>query len=198
MKLRKFDIIMCFLVLIMPGAVAQTTWKAPGYKAETFRRVMVLARVTEDAARRQLEDFTVKFLKDKGITAIPAYSQVQPADLVSREVFLKKADSLQVDALLVYAVEGAEKVAQHKPTVSVGVGFGMYGGFVGASAPVAGGTKMVTQVELSANFYTRSSQDKQWIMQLSAILDKGTDELAYTLSKSTVKAMFRDKLFIMP
>jgi hypothetical protein len=158
--------------------------------------VMVLAKVTEPAARRQLEDFTVKFLHDKGIVAIPAYSNVKKTEGVSREEFLVIADSLQVDALLVYSVNGAVQSAEYTPTVSVGVGVGMYGGYAGASVPIAGGMKMVTEVKLSVYFYNRASTDEQWAFQLSGTLEDGTDKLAYTFAKNTVKAMIKEGLFI--
>jgi hypothetical protein len=184
------------IVLMLPVTKAQTTWKSSDYTPEPYRKVMVLAKVTEPAARRQLEDFTVKFLNDKGIVAIPAYSNVKKTEGVSREEFLVIADSLQVDALLVYSVNGAVQSAEYTPTVSVGVGVGMYGGYAGASVPIAGGMKTVTEVKLSVYFYNRASTDEQWAHQLSGTLEDGTDKLAYTFAKSTVKAMIKEGMFI--
>jgi len=157
---------------------------------------MVFARISDALARRQLEDNTVKFLNDKGIVAIPAYSNVRQAHVASREAFLAIADSLMVDALLVYSVNGAEQHVQRTSTVSVGVGVGMYGGYAGASVPISGGAKVVTQVKLSVDFYNRASTDEQWDLQLSGTIDGGTDKLAYSFAKTTVKAMIKDGLFI--
>lgn len=186
------------IALILQAATAQTPWKSADYKAEPYRKVMVLAKVTDQSARHQLEDYTVKFLGDKGIVAIPAYSNVKLKEGLTREAFLVIADSLQVDALLVYSVNGAEKHAETTSTVSVGVGVGgMYGGYAGASVPISGGTKVVTAVKLSVDFYNRASVDEQWANQLSGTFDKKTDELAYTFAKSTVKAMFKDGLFVV-
>ena len=176
--------------------MAQAPWKSSDYKPEAYRKVMVLAKISDAVARRQLEDQTVKLLNDKGIVAITAYANVKQTKVVSREAFLLIADSLSVDALLVYSVNGAEKQAQHSPTLSVGVGVGMYGGYAGASVPIAGGVKMVTVVKLSADFYNRASTDEQWAMQLSGSLADGTDKLAYTFAKTTVKAMMKDGLFV--
>jgi hypothetical protein len=186
----------CCILLVQPATRAQTTWKSSDYTPEPYRKVMVLAKITDVIARKQLEDFTVKFLTDKGIVAIPAYSNVKQTDGVSREAFLVIADSLQVDALLVYSVNGAEKRAENTPTVSVGVGVGMYGGYAGASVPISGGTKMVTVVKLSVYFYNRASTDEQWAQQLSGTLEDGTDKLAYTFAKTTVKAMIKDGMFM--
>jgi hypothetical protein len=175
---------------------AQTSWKSSDYKPEPYRKVMVYAKVSDVAARKQLEDFSVKFLTDKGIIAIPAYANIRKTEGMTREAFLVIADSLQVDALLVYSVNGAERQVENTPTVSVGVGVGMYGGYAGASVPIAGGAKMVTVVKLTVDFYNRASKDEQWSMQLSGKLDNGTDKLAYTFAKATVKAMVKDGMFV--
>jgi len=196
MKMKHLMTICCLFVLVLPATMAQTSWKSSEYKPEPYRKVMVLARVSDGTARKQLEDFTVKFLTDKGIVAIPAYSNVKQAHVASREAFLAIADSLQVDALLVYVVDGAERRAENTPTVSVGVGVGMYGGYAGASVPIAGGTKLVTIVRLSADFYNRAATGEQWTLEMSGKLDGGTDKLAYTLAKATVKSMISDGLFV--
>jgi hypothetical protein len=186
----------CFIVWMQPVILAQNPWKSSDYKPEPYRKVMVYAKVSDIAARRQLEDFTVKFMNDKGIVAIPAYTNIKKAEGLSREAFLVIADSLQVDALLVYSVNGAEKRAENSPTVSLGVGVGMYGGYAGASVPIAGGVKMVTIVKLTVDFFNRASLDEQWSQQLSGSLNDGTDKLAYTFAKSTVKAMIKDGMFV--
>lgn len=190
-------IIFSMVVLAQPILFSQTTWKSPGYKPEAMRSVMVLAQVEDKAAKKQLEDFTVKFLTDKGIKAVAAYLTLKRSKFASREDFLAYTDSLDVDGLLVYSVEDAEKVAVNQPTVSVGVGVGgMYGGYMGASAPIAGGAKMVTVVSMSGKFYTRPTTGEQWIIKLSGKLDGPTDKLSHSFSKSTVKAMLKDGLFL--
>jgi len=194
--MRNILIAVCFVVLVQPVARAQTSWKSPDYKPEPYRKVMVYAKVSDVASRRQLEDFTVKLMNDKGIVAIPAWSNIKRTEGLSREAFLVIADSLQVDALLVYSVNGAEKRAETSPTVSVGVGVGMYGGYAGASMPISGGTKLVTIVKMSVYFYNRASVDEQWANQLSGSLEDGTDKLAYTFAKGTVKAMIKDGMFV--
>jgi hypothetical protein len=72
----------------------------------------------------------------------------------------------------------------------------MYGGYAGASVPIAGGAKMVTLVKMSVYFYNRASTDEQWALQLSGTLEDGTDKLAYTFAKTTVKTMLKDGMFV--
>ena len=157
---------------------------------------MVYAKVIDEMARKQLEDFTVRQLTDKGIPSVAAYSTLTRTHFPTREDFLAYTDSIQVDGLLVYEVEDAEQVAVNQPTVSVGVGVGMYGGYVGASAPIAGGAKVVTVVSMKGKFYARSAEGSQWIINLSGRLDGPTDKLAHSFSKTTVRAMMKDNLFL--
>ncbi len=194
--MKKLLTLITLVVLLQPALQAQTTWKSPQYKAEPVRKVMILAKVTDVAARKQLEDYTVQLLKDKGIDAVAAYAHLARTHFPTREAFLAYADSISVDALLVYAVEDAEQVAEQKPTVSVGVGVGMYGGYMGASAPIAGGTQVVTLVSMSGKFYTRNATGVQWLITLSGKLDGPTDKLAYSFARSTTKAMLKEKLFL--
>jgi hypothetical protein len=194
--MKQILIAFCLVVLLQPASMAQTAWKDANYKPVAYRNVMVLAKVTDKNAKQQLEAYTVKLLTDKGIAAIPAYSYPQVSKVNSREEFLVLADSLKVDALLVYEVNGAEKRVEQTPTVSVGVGVGMYGGYVGASTPIAGGAKMVATVKMSTYFYNRDSKDEQWALDLSGTLDGATDKLAYTFSKTVVKAMMKDGMFV--
>jgi hypothetical protein len=184
------------VVFAQPVLFSQTTWKSPGYKPEAMRRVMVYAKITDVTARRQLEDFTAKFLADKGIDAVAAYSTLTRTKFDTREAFLAYTDSIRVDAILAFNVEDAQQVAVNQPTVSVGVGVGMYGGYAGASAPIAGGMKMVTMVSLSGKFYTRSTTGEQWIIKLSGKLDGPTDKLAHSFAKTTAKALLKDGLFM--
>ncbi|MEI6882872.1 MAG: hypothetical protein WCO02_00185 [Bacteroidota bacterium] len=75
-----------------------------------------------------------KFLNEKGIAAITAYANIKQSNIKSREAFMVIADSLQVDALVAFSVNGT--------------------------------------------------------------LEDGTDKLAYTFAKSTVKAMIKDGMFV--
>lgn len=192
---KKTLLALCF-ALLLQSATSQTSWKASDYKPEPYRKVMVYAKVSDFIARRQLEDYTVQFLNDKGIVSIPAYSNIDAEKVTTRESFLAKADSLQVDALIVYEVNGAEKRAESTPSVSVGVGVGMYGGYAGASVPITSNAKIVTDVKLTVYFYNRASKDEQWARDAAGTLDGPTDKLAFTLAKNTVKALVKDGMFV--
>jgi len=193
-----------FLVLLTLSIsqilIAQNSWKSSEYKAENYRKVLVLAKITDQLAKRQLEDGTVKLLEEKGITAIPAYSKLTDADLNEEETFMSKMDDLQVDAAIIYTVKGTE--TKYKNTTSAGVSVGVpvrvgiFRGSIGTHVPLAGGTKSARKVNVNASFYNRSSKDMLWSFPLSGKLKNDTSKLAGSFANNTVNAMIKDQLFI--
>ena len=198
--MKHVTLVFLSIFLILSLCSAQSSWKSPEYKAEKYRKVIVLAKISDDLAKRQVEDATVKLLAEKGITAIPAYSNITEEDLASEDALIKKADSLQADALVVYTITGQNTDYKSTPSVNMTVGVpvraGIFRGFLGTNVPIAGGAKTVKTVNANASFYNRSSKDKQWSYQLSGRLKSSTDKLAASFAKTTVNALLRDDIFI--
>jgi len=196
----KKNILLLSISLIQTIALAQSSWKSPEYKSETYRKVMVLAKITDELKRRQIEDATVKLLIENGIAAITSYPNIIEVDIASEEVFITKADSLEVDALLVYKISGTNSEYKNAPSLNASIGIpvrlGIFGGFLGTSVPIAGGAKTVSTVNATANFYNRSSKSLQWSFPLSAKLKKDNSKLETSFASSTVNAMIKDKLFV--
>jgi len=187
-------------VLFMQTVIGQSSWKSPEYKAEVYRKVMVLAKTTDELIKRQIEDATVKLLNEKGIEGIPAYSNIVDADSSNEEVFIAKADALGVDALLVYNVISNDTQYKNTPSVNASLGVpvrvGIFGGFLGTNVPIAGGAKTVKTVKAKASFYNRSSKSMQWSFPLSGKLKNDNAKLANSFAKNTVNAMIKDNLFV--
>lgn len=190
----------CIALALMQQATAQSSWKSSTYKAEAYRKVIVMAKISDDLARRQLEDATVKQLNEKGITAIPAYSNITEADLASEDAFMQKADALEADAVIVFNITGAGTEYKNKPSVDAYVGvpvrIGIFRASIGGNVPLAGGTKAVTVVNATAGFYNRSSKDLLWSTQLSGKLKKDTGKLAADFAKATTNALLKDGIFL--
>lgn len=189
------------ILLVHNFSFAQMSWKSTEYKPEKYRKVLVLAKTTDDLAKRQIEDATVKFLGEQGIVAIVAYSNIVDADLVSEEAFLIKADALEIDALLVYKVIATNTEYKNGPALNASVGIpvrvGIFGGFLGTNVPLAGGAKTVNTVKVTASFYNRASKAMQWSFPLSAKLKKSTDKIAIDFAKITTNSMLKDHLFVL-
>jgi hypothetical protein len=192
-------VLISFLFMGASFSFAQSTWKSPDYQKLEYRRVIVLAKTSNDGARRIIEDETVLQLKSKGVNAIPAYSNIQDSDLVSEEAFLLKADALEVDGLLVY--DFGQVTSEYRNTASINanlgvpVRIGVFRGFLGTNVPLAGGTKVVEKITGSASFFNRQGSDIQWSRNFSGKLGPDISKLASGLANNTIKASFKDGIF---
>lgn len=194
-----------FLLVFLVGIVsntqtfAQSTWKSPTYQKQDYRKVIVLAKTSNEGARRILEDETVLQLKSAGIDAIPAYSTIQESDLASEETFLAKANQLEVDGLFVYNFGKVATEYKNTPSVNASAGvpvnIGVFRGFLGTNVPLAGGVKQVEKISGSTSFYNRQGGDMQWSRNFSGKLGPDISKLAQKLANSTIKACVKDGIF---
>ncbi len=187
-------------LLVLSGCAAkQSSWKSPSYKKESFRKVMVLAKTSDELARRQLEDATVQQLKNKGVNAIPSYATIKPKDIKTEEAFIEKAKKLEVDALVAYNFGHVTSEYKRKPSVNANVGvpvkMGIFRGYLGTNVPLAGGNRKVETVNGQAVFYTKAATTIQWSQSLAGDLKKGTQKLALDFALQAVNQMFEDQLF---
>ena len=198
--MKYLTLVFLAVFFIQTTASGQSSWKSPYYKPEAYRKVMVLAKFSDELAKRKVEDATVKLLNESGISAIQAYSNVTSEDITTYEKFMAKADELQIDALVVYTVTGRSEEYKNTPNINLNVGvpvhIGIFSGFLGTNVPLKGGTKTVKTVNVNAAFYNRSSKKMQWSYPLSLKIKGNIDKLANSFSKSTIMAMMDDKLFI--
>src|SRR5262245_47095071 len=192
------------LILMAASAALASTktsdpWADPNLQPKLYAKVLVLARVTEDSAKRTLEDAMVKALQDEKIAAIPAYSNLVPADLESEEAIKAKAKELGVDAGIVFTVtdfKSAEVVSQPKGSVSLGLGG--WNGFIGGSVPIGGGElETVHRVTMKGEFYSIGS-GRIWMANYSTDLKNGVDGEARLVAKDTIRYMKKAKLFAKP
>jgi len=200
MKTKQLIVALCSILLLQTIGVAQSSWKSPDYKPDVYNKVMVLAKFSDDLVKRQIEDMTVKLLIEKGMVALPAYANIVEADLISEDTFVAKAESLEVDALIVYTITGNNTAYQNTPSVHMNVGIpvrlGIFGGFLGTNVPIAGGAKSVTIVNANAAFYNKSSRSMQWSHPLTGKLKNGPDKLSASFAKTTINALIKDQVFI--
>ena len=198
--MKNLIFVFCAVCFIQSTTSGQSSWKSPDYKPEAYRKVMVLAKFTDELAKRKVEDATVKLLNDAGISAIQAYSAITADDIATYEKFMAKADEFQIDALVVYTVKGRSEEYKNTPSVNLNVGvpvhIGIFSGFLGTNVPLKGSTKTVKTVNVNAAFYNRSSKKMQWSFPLSIKIKGNIDKLANSFSKSTFDAMVKDQLFM--
>lgn len=191
--------LLSIFILGCGSAQQQSSWKSPTYKKETYRKVMVLAKTSDELAQRQLEDATVQQLKSRGINAIPSYSNMDATDISSEENFIAKANALQVDAVLAYSFGNVKSEYRKKPSLNANVGvpvkLGIFRAYLGTNVPLAGGNRKVETVNGQAAFYTRNGTSIQWSQSLAGNLKNGTQNLATDFASKTVNRMVADNLF---
>lgn len=197
----KKQLVTLFLILLANTiGLAQSSWKSPEYIAKKYNKILVLAKISDPLIKRQLEDATVTTLKENGFDAIPSYLNITDSDSQSEETFLVKAESLGIDALLTYTITANNTEYKNTPSVNASIGvpvrLGIFGGFLGTNVPIAGGTKSVSSVKMTASFYNKDSKNMQWSFPLSGKLKKDTSKLANTCAKTTVSTIIKDRLFL--
>jgi hypothetical protein len=198
--MKNVIISICTIFLLQAVAIAQSSWISPEYKQQAYRKVMVRAKFSDELQKRKIEDATVKLLQDNGIAAIPSYSNLTDQDLLSLENFMAKADALEIDALVVYAITGENTEYKSTPNLNMNVGIpvhlGIFRGALGTNLPIAGGTKTIKIITANANFFNRSSKDLQWSFPLKVKVKGDMDHLAASFAKTTINAMLKDQLFV--
>jgi len=113
-----------------------TQWRAPDYRGEPLRRLLVVGMTQQSVERRAFEDTMVSSLRAGGVDAVAAYS-VLPEDGEPDQARLARAASeAGADGLLATRVVKVDKEARVDPAYPYGypgVGFGIYGGSRGVA-----------------------------------------------------------------
>ena len=198
--MKRFITILALIFFFSMGCASQKgSWKSPTYAKEKYRNVLVLAKTSDQAAQRQLEDATVQLLKNKGISAIPAYANINATDIESEETFTEKTNKLQVDALLVYTFGQINTEYKKNPSINAHIGVpinvGIFRGYVGSNVPLSGGSRKVETVNGQAGLYTRA-RTIQWSQALKGNLKYGSEQIANEFATKTVRNMLADDLFL--
>jgi hypothetical protein len=196
-------IVLAVLVTLVAaaGTKSTSTWVSPDLQPATYRKVVVLAKTTDDLAMRVLEDSVVKGLKEKGIEAVQAYLVLQPADLASDAAIEAKAKELGADAGLVFTVTGesteVKSGSNAYASVGVPVRAGPFSLFVGTSVPLGGGPSSVKVYGVKAQFFTQDVKGPRWIASYSTDLKGGTEKAAQDIAALALKQLKKARVFAM-
>lgn len=181
-----------------PASTLKHSWKNPDLHESAPKRVIVLAKVTEPEQRKKLEDDTVAALASEGVDAVAAYSTVAPADMASQDVFVRKLDTLGIDALVLYEVGEQHGEVHNAPSVGVGVGVpvdvGFFDLFVGGSVPLFGGAQAENHVDVEAKYFRRKVQGDVWNAKFDLNLSQGTDEVSASLAGQVAEQLKESEL----
>jgi len=181
------------------AAKTTSTWKAPDAAPASYAKVAVLAKISDEAARRQLEDRVAEGLAQRGIEALPAHQHFTAEDLASREAVEARAKALGVDAGLVFTVTGEQTAVKQGPTVHASIGVPVHvGGFslmLGGSVPLGGGASATKVVGLKSEFITPSGEGPRWVATYATDLKNGSERAAHEVATQALKQLKKSGLF---
>jgi hypothetical protein len=180
------------------GTKATSTWTAPDLEAGAYTKFLVLARFTDESAKRILEDTMVAKLK-KEADALAAYDALAEQDLASVEAVKSKARQLGVDAGIVFTVTGSATQVESKPDVHAGVSIpvpvGPFNIFLGASKPLGGGASTVQKIGVKAELHGLEGKNPRWIGNFTTDLQDGAEGAATDIAAQTIKQLKKAGLF---
>jgi len=191
-----------WLASAFAGTKSTSTWTASDVQPRAYRKVLVLAKITDDVARRVLEDSVVKGLAERGIAAVPAYEVLTPADVASEETIRAKAAELGIDGGVVFTVTGQDPQFKSGPAIHASVGVPVHAGpfsmFLGTSVPLGGGGSTVKNVGVKAAFYGGEAGTPVWIGNYSTDLKAGSEREAQQMASQTLKQLGKAGVFKKP
>jgi len=196
--MKKFLLILGLFLTTIGSAFSQkvlNSWVSPEYSKPEYRKVAVLAKISDKEVQQMVEDNAVLALRDKGINAITSYLNFKETDLASNEAILARADQLQVDAVVVFSVLREDTKVQNTPTLSAGVAIpvriGFFTAYLGGNVPLAGGPKLVDVLQLKSEFYNRNSDVSHWNTTYEFKLKNNYEAIAKGWTSRTVAAILK-------
>ncbi len=187
-----------FLTTIGPAFSQKVlnSWVSPEYSKSDYRKIAVLAKISDKDIQQMVEDNAVLALREKGINAITSYLNFKETDLASNEAILARADQLQVDAVVVFSVLREDTKIQNTPTLSAGVAvpvrIGFFTAYLGGNVPLAGGPKMVDVLQLKSEFYNRNSEKAHWNIVYEFKLKNNYEAIAKGWITRSIASLFRN------
>ena len=165
--------------------------------AAPARKVLVVAKIQEEAKRRSLEEAARAQLKERGVETILGSDVMTEADFVSEDAVRKKVESLGVDGVIGYVplrIEESVKTSSAHLSIGVGgYGGGGMGMFVGGSVPIGGSSKVVRKVSLRARYFAKPFAGPAWEKVYQGKLEDDPTWLIRHIAHESVTALKKKK-----
>jgi hypothetical protein len=161
------------------------------------RKVLVVAKIREEAKRRALEEEARIELKKRGVETMLSADVMTEDDFASEESIRRKVESLGVDGVLGYVPLRIDET-QKTSSASLSVGIGGYGGggfgmMVGGTVPLGAKTTIVRTVQLRARFWPKPFSGPAWEKVYSEKLEADTTRLTQSVAYDSVKTLKKKK-----
>jgi len=196
---RLFRIALATLLLTgLAGATRAEDKKKEEATPAPARKVLVIAKVQEEAKRRALEEEARIELKKKGVETMLSADVMTEADFASEDSIRRKVESLGVDGVLGYVPLRVDET-QKTSSASLSIGIGGYGGggfgmMVGGTVPIGAKTTIIRTVQLRARFWAKPFSGPAWEKVYSEKLEADTTRLTQSVAYDSVKTLKKKKL----
>lgn len=200
--MRRYSWFLLFLPVILFSACtsskpATNSYVAPGYVKRNYSKILVLARLRDEIARKKVETSLSDLLNRSGYKGATTYNLITLDDLTTRERFLAKIDTSTFDAIIVLSYMGANTSVSGQTTVSSTTPIGSTNFFDIYTSPAYDfnyDTKAQVAGYVNASFFTKESYQKQWSSILQINLSNGLDFASDFLAGTALASMKRDKI----
>jgi len=162
------------------------------------RKVLVVAKVKEEAKRRALEEEGRIELQKKGVETLLGSDVMQEADFASEDAVRRKVESLGVDGVLAFVPLAVDETVKTS-SVSLGIGIGGHssggmGVMVGGSVPLGSSSKVVRKVRVRARYFARPFEGIAWEKVYYEQLNDDTTRLVQHLAYDSVRTLKKKKV----
>jgi hypothetical protein len=187
-----------FLLGCLAAPAALAADKAESAGPPPARKVLVVARVREEAKRRALEEEARIELKKKGVETVLGSDVMTEEDFASEEALRAKVQSLGVDGVLGYVPLKIDET-QKTSSASLSIGIGGYSGsgfgmMVGGTVPIGQKTTIIRTVQVRSRFWAKPFDHPAWEKVYSEKLEEDTTRLTQSLAYDSVKTLKKKKL----
>lgn len=181
------------------------TWTKPGYEAAKYQKIAVFSKTRNLQVASEFQDTMVKYLADKGITAVAGLSLLNPSQLASMDEAGIHAALLKegVDGVISVAVVDKEKSTEYVSGTNTymyggygGYGFGGYYGYrYGPGYYDPGHYQETTTFLLENHFYElkeAESKEEALLWASQSMISDPTKSIARTYSKLLVNTLIKE------
>jgi len=193
-----FRIAIASLLLTGLAGSARAGEKADETAPPPARKVLVIARIREEAKRRALEEEARIELKKRSVETVLSADVMTEEDFASDESIRRKVESLGVDGVLGFVPLKVDET-QKTSSASLSIGIGGYGGngfgmMVGGTVPLGAKTTIIRTVHLRARFWAKPFSGPAWENVYTEKLEADTTRLTQSVAYDSVKTLKKKKL----
>jgi hypothetical protein len=208
-------LISCILIGLLAGCVStKLTWvyKASDYNPAVYKKLAVIALVSKNQARVEIENAVVDKLRAKGIKAMTTWSIFQFANNAEvmkqagltgekrKEIVRQKVTENNIDGLLIITLFDANREKRYVPgtstSVGVGVGGPVYGygysaycGYAWEVTSTPGYYEDASTYFLESNLYDVASEKLLWTGQTKTDMTYSIEREAYDFANVLVNGI---------